>query len=406
MIVISHRANKNGPNPETENTKSEIDLRISEGFNVEIDVIGTESGELFLGHDSPQEQIDIEWLNQRKHVLWIHCKNPEALSIISSTGGDLNYFSHDTDFATLTSKGHIWGYPGKKIKRSIFVMPEWNDDDTTDALGVCTDFPELNLQDTYTLVIQGPIRKSTAEILQKYKSQHKNIIFSTWSGPDLEKFKKEFDFGGILLVENKQPIPDRRTVNHHNIYFQCFNTLKGLERSKTKFSIKLRSDEYYSNLQPIFDKVTDKKIVTNDLFFNGFDLSPFKPSDHVMGGTTENLLGMFKTAVETLKSPIAYRNNILNTYDYAKRHFRSKVVFNRNRLWVEVIPCISYLIYKKQNLKRTNAANFKLMFKEFFDVVITPELGEYIISALGKCPAIYENCLDKGGKKILTIDDV
>jgi hypothetical protein len=44
----------------------------------------------------------------------------------------LNYFFHQEDDITLTSKGYIWAYPGKQpIKNSIAVMPELNKDDLT-----------------------------------------------------------------------------------------------------------------------------------------------------------------------------------------------------------------------------------------------------------------------------------
>ena len=53
----------------------------------------------------------------------------------------LNYFFHQEDDITLTSKGYIWAYPGKQpIKNSIAVMPELNKDDLTKATGICSDY--------------------------------------------------------------------------------------------------------------------------------------------------------------------------------------------------------------------------------------------------------------------------
>ena len=44
---------------------------------------------------------------------------------------------------TLTSLGYIWSFPGKQpIKDSIAVMPEIHNDDTSKAIGVCSDFIE------------------------------------------------------------------------------------------------------------------------------------------------------------------------------------------------------------------------------------------------------------------------
>ena len=40
----------------------------------------------------------------------------------------------------MTSKGYLWAYPGKQpIKRSIAVMPEINNDDISECIGVCSD---------------------------------------------------------------------------------------------------------------------------------------------------------------------------------------------------------------------------------------------------------------------------
>ena len=54
-----------------------------------------------------------------------------------------NYFWHQEDTVTLTSRGHIWVYPGKQpIKNSIAVMPELFNDDTQYCLGICSDYIE------------------------------------------------------------------------------------------------------------------------------------------------------------------------------------------------------------------------------------------------------------------------
>jgi hypothetical protein len=49
--------------------------------------------------------------------------------------------TYDVFTVTLTSQGAIWAYPGKQpIKRSIAVMPEINNDDTSQCLGICSDY--------------------------------------------------------------------------------------------------------------------------------------------------------------------------------------------------------------------------------------------------------------------------
>ncbi len=138
MILISHRGNLNGKNTSKENHPDYIDLAISAGFDVEID-LWIHGDQIFLGHDSPEIEIDRSWLNERAKKLWIHAKNTRALEFLSKT--DLHYFVHDLDFATITSKGYIWVFPGKQpIEKSIAVLPELYDDPISQCSGVCSDY--------------------------------------------------------------------------------------------------------------------------------------------------------------------------------------------------------------------------------------------------------------------------
>jgi len=138
MYLISHRGNTNGKIEEWENHPQYIDDTIRLGYDVEVD-IWVKNGILYLGHDEPQYEIPLEWLFHRKKKLWVHCKNVDAMEYIYDT--DLNYFWHDVDTMTLTSKGYIWAYPGKQpIKYSIAVMPELFNDDVSHCYGVCSDY--------------------------------------------------------------------------------------------------------------------------------------------------------------------------------------------------------------------------------------------------------------------------
>ena len=141
MLLISHRGNTNGKNPSAENRPDYIDEAISLGFDVEIDVWLID-GVIFLGHDEPQYGITQQWLNERVDKLWIHCKNVEAMEWFNMIGG-FNYFWHEEDTLTLTSKGYMWVYPGKQpIVGSIAVMPEIHNDDVSKCLGICSDIIE------------------------------------------------------------------------------------------------------------------------------------------------------------------------------------------------------------------------------------------------------------------------
>lgn len=142
MILISHRGNLNGKNKEKENSPDYITEALTLGFDVEVDIWFMDNS-LWLGHDSPEYKINLNWINERKEKLWIHCKNLQAIEFVNWFKGDinLNYFWHETDTVTLTSKGYIWAYPGyQPIRDSIAVLPELNKEEILECAGICSDY--------------------------------------------------------------------------------------------------------------------------------------------------------------------------------------------------------------------------------------------------------------------------
>lgn len=140
--LISHRGNTNGKLEHYENEPTYIDLAISKSYDVEVD-IWCDNGILWLGHDKPQYGGVNNFITERIDKLWLHCKNIESFIYFNENQYNFNYFWHEKDTLTLTSKGYIWVYPGKQpVKNSISVLPEINNDDTTHSIGVCSDFIE------------------------------------------------------------------------------------------------------------------------------------------------------------------------------------------------------------------------------------------------------------------------
>ena len=136
MILISHRGNINGRIPEKENHPDYIQEALKQGYDVEVDVWFIDN-KFYLGHDKPQYKTDKIFLTN-KH-LWVHCKNTEALDKLKFD--NINYFWHENDTVTLTSKRNIWAYPGKQpIKNSIAVLPELYNDNIEGCYGVCSDY--------------------------------------------------------------------------------------------------------------------------------------------------------------------------------------------------------------------------------------------------------------------------
>jgi len=141
MKLISHRGNLYGPNPDIENRPYQIQLVLTQGYDCEIDLRYI-NGTLYLGHDTPDWVIDHDFLEQPG--LWIHAKNLAALEYLKRFQ-NLEYFWHQIDDYTLTSKNHIWTYPDRPLSESsIAVMPELHMDiasiKTLKVFAVCSDF--------------------------------------------------------------------------------------------------------------------------------------------------------------------------------------------------------------------------------------------------------------------------
>lgn len=110
MKHISHRGNISGREPEKENSPSFIEIAISKGYDVEID-FRTHENKLYLGHDTPDYLVDLDWVFDKKDSLWIHCKDlktAQKLFELSKDVTGLKYFCHNEDDFTLVSSGHIW----------------------------------------------------------------------------------------------------------------------------------------------------------------------------------------------------------------------------------------------------------------------------------------------------------
>jgi hypothetical protein len=142
MKIISHRANLNGSDLKRENQQWAIDECISLGFDVEID-LWLQDNKLYLGHDKPETNISKYFLFAISDFAWIHAKNFEAVSWLNSNQNyNLNWFWHESDKMTLTSKKIPWCYPNNYIETGVTVVLEQKLI-PVNVYGVCTDYPQI-----------------------------------------------------------------------------------------------------------------------------------------------------------------------------------------------------------------------------------------------------------------------
>jgi len=141
MKLIAHKGNINGPNPSKENTPEQIEHCVKNGYDVEIDVWYDEDGKLWLGHDKPKNENTWSWLAGLQPYLWIHCKDFRTLTEFVDNTSGYNYFWHQGDDYTLTSKKYIWSSPGKTYSKNTVIVEEdplalhdYN------CYGICSDY--------------------------------------------------------------------------------------------------------------------------------------------------------------------------------------------------------------------------------------------------------------------------
>lgn len=141
MKLISHRGNINGSIPEMENNPDYITSAIQNGYDVEVDIWARK--QLWLGHDGPEYPCPLKFLFKHKYNLWIHCKNLDALHILSDFK-ELNIFWHQEDDHALTSHGYIWTYPNKiTCTKSVLVVDNATEYRGAKCFGLCSDYLEV-----------------------------------------------------------------------------------------------------------------------------------------------------------------------------------------------------------------------------------------------------------------------
>lgn len=144
MLIISHRANIDGPDLSIENKPEAIEFAISKNISVEVD-LRIYNEKPYFGHDEAQYETSLDFLKNNEGWLWVHCKDRDAFEY--ALKHNFNCFWHNIDDYTMTNHGYVWAYPGKESagQMTIAVMPEhfWTKEEVISKkfFGVCTDYP-------------------------------------------------------------------------------------------------------------------------------------------------------------------------------------------------------------------------------------------------------------------------
>lgn len=141
------------------------------------------------------------------------------------------------------------------------------------------------LLDDVTVIIQG---RTDPECIAHYASKYAaNCIVSTWEGDEVDPL-------GMRIVRSLKP----SDPGHQHSHFQIVSTLAGLRACETRWVIKVRGDEYFSNLEYVVEELKNTdKILTLPIFFRNHATYPFHPSDHLIAGTKRQMVMMYRSAL-------------------------------------------------------------------------------------------------------------
>ena len=139
-----------------------------------------------------------------------------------------------------------------------------------------------------TLIIQGRLYQDSYDFYIKNYTQCP-VIISTWTDCKIDFSNIPDNFIVILA-----PLP--LDSGKQNINYQLVSTLNALKRVTTPLVIKIRGDEYYSNIESIYNqiKMEQDKIHTASIFFRAWQFAEYHISDHIIAGTKERVMLMFK----------------------------------------------------------------------------------------------------------------
>jgi len=230
----------------------------------------------------------------------------------------------------------------------------------------------------FTLIIHGPLTIYTMFTLYRYVHDF-NIVVVAPKPTTKNNIVKEIDelvsspeanislilYGDVLREEYN---------NVQNKYLHFFSVNMGLNLANTNYTIKMRSDEFYSNLTPFMESIrkSPEKITTGDVFFRNAKI-PFHPSDHLVGGTTENMRLVFEQAKLMCEIPEDKHDDsffkIAKTSMLYKTH---KIVVAEQYLGM---ACLKEIL----EIDEVIADDLVEHMKDTFNIISSEELGVYRI---------------------------
>ena len=250
-----------------------------------------------------------------------------------------------------------------------------------------------------SIIIHGPLDVHTILSIYQYHTKYNIIIV----GPkpsnsyvfDILNSIAQSDEFNVSMITYGDILKDHYD-NKQNKYYQFYSLDCALKLCNTEYVIKLRSDEFYSNLDLFVHSIKNNKskIITNDVFFRKCSFLKFHPSDHLIGGKTEILSKIYSMARKYCESIEDIKDNLLV----------QKEKLNPAELVSEQILGISTISQILEEDIISALTPIEIM-KQVFDIVKSENLGNFLVSS--NSVGVGEKWSNKNYYKPLTdVDDI
>jgi len=155
------------------------------------------------------------------------------------------------------------------------------------------------------LIIQGNIIPECIDkYIELYYNSFDEIIISSYPHDHLNTIQNRL-LDKIKVVYNSREC--NGYYNFQNLYYHALNTLNGLKESKSDYCLKVRGDEFYSNLDK-YDYNRSKMFVNNTFFSPNVK---YHISDHIIGTDREIFTKFMQIIVDKcMDNTYKYPDNI------------------------------------------------------------------------------------------------
>jgi hypothetical protein len=263
----------------------------------------------------------------------------------------------------------------------------------------------METRDT-TLIIHGPISMHTAFMMYRYADTFPIVVVSPKPEQlsrnniltEIKSLMERKGNGISLFLYDASAIDTKKIDNSQNKYYHFYSVYLGLQACRTPSVLKLRSDEFYSDISPLIDAIHthNNKLITTDVFFRNCSM-PWHPSDHIVGGSTSIMTDTFKLAKEMCEGfeSIQSKQLIKHIKDVTGKDF---------------IAAEQFLgmagILSQASANKLKEPKCEELMKELFHIVPTEQLGMFRVMFNSASPKPIEYTDTKYYNEAIDVDDI